>query len=92
MPPSTTLLPASVAPVRNLPRKRPPANQRLQLAATWAEQENGDFVNVDDPMAMEPLSIVYDASGLEVYGSFDLTERFRLTGGRGQRWGWGSRR
>ena len=55
--------------------------ERLQLAAIWAEQENGDFVDVVDPMTMAPVSIVYDASGLEVYGSFDLTERFRLTGG-----------
>jgi predicted porin len=55
--------------------------ERLYLAAIWADQENGDFVDVDDPMALAPVSVAFDASGVELYGSYDVTERFRLTGG-----------
>ena len=55
--------------------------ERLYLAAIWADQENGDFVDVEDPMALAPVSVVFDASGVELYGFYDVTERFRLTGG-----------
>jgi predicted porin len=58
-------------------------SDRLDLAGVYVTQSNGDLVRVpfSDLGSDVPLSVVFDATGVELFGRYQITDQIGLLGG-----------
>jgi predicted porin len=58
-------------------------SDRLDLAGVYVTQTNGDLVRVpfSDPGTDVPLPVVFDATGVELFGRYQITGQIGLLGG-----------